>query len=413
VVNGQHTGQVTGTRAGLTPAGPHRAGGQDVVFVFSTETLADACRREFCFTADQALLALCRAQDRIGHITVANPWRSAPVAALRSLRSLLVRDGGSTAVDRVSLVRPLRLRRRDPTSVPALRRSYRRYDRVLRRHAQRAGLIAPAVLTFNPFVAAFCPLRWAASVTYYAQDDWAAFPPAAPWWPAYRAAYTAIRQRGARLVCVSGELAARVAAGGPAVVIPNGLSAGEWRQPLPPPAAVAQLRRPVVAYAGTIDDRLDAGLIERVAADPAVGSVALIGPCDSGLRRRLSSLPKVTLCGPMARRELAGALMHADACVIPHVLSPLTHAMSPLKLYEYLAAGKPVATTELAPVSGVSERVISAGAGDFVAAVRAALSLPPQDEAARLEFVRANCWDARQERTLSVLLADGTQWRAA
>ena len=402
---------VIGARTELEPRLPHPAGTRDVVFTFITETLADSCRREFCFTADQTLLALSRAEDRIGRIIVANPWRWAPGVALRSLRA---RGAGNVAGDRVTLVRPARLRRRDPTAVPALRRSYQQYDKILERHVRRYALDSPCVVTFNPFVAAFCPLRWASSVTYYAQDDCAAYPPTAPWWPAYRQAYSVLRERGTRIVCVSEELAARVTAGGPAVVIPNGLNAEEWRQAPPVPAAFSGLARPIVTYAGTIDSRLDTGLVARVADDPAVGSVALIGPCeDSVLRRKLTSIPKVRLCGSMARRDLAGALMASDACIIPHVASPLTRAMSPLKLYEYLAAGQPVATTDLPPVAGISERVISAPPEDFVAAVRAALDRPRQDETDRQEFLRSNSWEARHERTLRVLLADDTNWQTA
>jgi teichuronic acid biosynthesis glycosyltransferase TuaH len=358
--------------------------------------------------ADQTLLALSRAKDRIGRIIVADSWRWVPGVALRSLQA---RGSGNVVGDRVTLVRPWRLRRRDPTAVPALRRSYRRYDRILERHVRRYALDSPAVITFNPFVAAFCPLRWASSVTYYAQDDCAAYPSAAPWWPAYRQAYSAIREKETRIVCVSDELAAKIAADCPAIVIPNGLNAEEWRQPPSAPAAFRGLARPIVTYTGTIDDQLDADLVAKVAGDPAVGTVALIGHCeDMVLQRRLRSIPKVALCEWMARRDLIGALAASDACIIPHVVSPLTPAMSPLKMYDYLAAGKPVATTILQPVKGISERVISARPEDFVAAVRAALELPPLDEKDRQEFLRSNSWNVRHERTIRVLLADDANW---
>jgi hypothetical protein len=400
---------MTEASTGLQPHLPYRTGTRDVVFVFPIEnTLADASRREFSFTPDQMLLALVRAEDRIGRIIVANPWRWAPGVALRSLRA---RGGGNVVGDRVTLVRPSRLRRSDPTTVPALRRSYRWYDSNLERHVRHFALDPPAVVTFNPFVAAFCSLRWASSVTYYAQDDCTAYPPAAPWWPAYRRAWAILQERGTRIVCVSDELAARITAGGPAVVIPNGLNAEEWRQPPPAPTAFSGLIRPIVTYAGTIDDRLDAGLVAKVADDPSVGSVALIGPCvDSVLERKLRSIPKVTLFGWMGRRDLAGALVASDVGIIPHVVSPL-HGRGQQKLYEYLAAGKPVATTEpRSPVRGISERVISVSPQDFVAAVRAALGQPRQDERDRQEFLCSNSWDARHERTLRVLLADDTNW---
>jgi teichuronic acid biosynthesis glycosyltransferase TuaH len=382
--------------------------GRDVVFTFSGETLADAQQREFCRPPDRALLALCGAKDKIHRILVANPWRCAPVVALKTLRSR--RSEGSSLSD-ITLLRPMRLNRREPTGLTALQRSYQRYDSILERHVHELRLDRPVVLTFNPFVAAYCGLGWASTITYYARDDWASFPPVAPWWPAYRHAYRSIRDRGAHIICVSSELAARVAPDAPAVVLPNGIDEGNWSQYVPPPTAVLSLQHPIVTYAGTIDARLDVGLIAKVADEDSVGAIALIGPIGNGIvAERLKAIPKVRLCGVMSQRDLAGALMHTDACLIPHVDNSLTRAMSPLKLYEYLAAGKPVAATKLPPVTGISGRVIEADGDGFPDAVRAALKMPDQEEAERLEFVHSNSWAIRHDRMLKVILAGDTDW---
>jgi teichuronic acid biosynthesis glycosyltransferase TuaH len=380
----------------------------DVVFTFTKEAFSDACRREFCFTADQALLAISQARDRIHRIIVADPWRSAPVKALKALLS----SGQETAeLDGVIPLRPLRLRRRDPTNLPALERSYRRYDSVLERSVQRFDLSHPAVLTFNPFVAAFCPLKWASTVTYYAADDWASHPRLTPWSPHYLRSYQVLRARNTRIICVSTDLAARVAADAPSVVLPNGIDENYWRQSPPIPAVVSKMRRPIVLYVGAIDKRLDLELVARTADEDAIGSIALIGPVsDSSLTKALQSISKVKLCGPMSRIEVAGALFHGDVCMIPHVINPLTCAMSPLKLYEYLAAGKPVAATDLPPVRNISERVIIDSRENFPAAVLTALSLPRQEESERLRFVSSNSWLVRHERTIRIMLADKTNW---
>ena len=227
-MNRYSAGRMTEARTRLEPRRPSRAGTRDIVFVFLIEnTLADACRRDFAFVPDQTLLAVARAEDRIGRIIVADPWRWAPLVAMRSLRA---RGSGNVVGNRVTLVRPWRLRRRDPTTMPALQRSYRRYDSILERHVQRFALDSPAIVTFNPFVAAFCPLRWASSVTYYALDDCTAYPALAPWWSAYRQAWAVLRERRTRIVCVSDELAAQVAGVGPAVIISNGANAEERHQ---------------------------------------------------------------------------------------------------------------------------------------------------------------------------------------
>jgi glycosyltransferase involved in cell wall biosynthesis len=408
LVNEPTVGEVIGVHTGRDPGLQHRSGTRDVVFTFSTDTLADAGRREFSFTSDQALLTIRDATDRVRRVVVANPWRSGPAVALRVLMSPRQE---AVRVDGTAFVRPLRLRRRDPTAVPALRESYQRYDRILERRVRRLGLISPAVLTFNPFVAAFCPMPWASSVTYYAQDDWASYPPVRPWWPAYRESYRALCEKGTRIICISDELASRVVGNAPVVVQPNGIVEAQWDTPLPPPPAVSAMARPIVAYVGTIDGRLDTGLIAEMAGDGAVGSVAFIGPLhDSDITAKLRSIPKVTLCGPMSRAELAGALMYSDVCIIPHVINSLTRAMSPMKLYEYLAAGKPVATTDIPAVHGVSDRVIVAAADNFPKAVRAALELPSLGEDERLQFVRSNSWAARHGRTLRVMLAEDADW---
>ena len=48
----------------------------------------------------------------------------------------------------------------------------------------------------------------------------------------------------------------------------------------------------------------------------------------------------------------------ADVCVVPHRLNRLTMAMSPLKLYEYLAGGRPVAASDLPAVRAVDPRIV-------------------------------------------------------
>ena len=89
----------------------------------------------------------------------------------------------------------------------------------------------------------------------------------------------------------------------------------------------------------------------------------------------------------------------ADVCLIPHARNELTAAMSPLKLFEYLAGGRPVAAVDLPPIAAVRGRVVLVGEGeDFVPAVGSALELGPAPEDERLAFVREHAWSGRFER---------------
>ena len=62
--------------------------------------------------------------------------------------------------------------------------------------------------------------------------------------------------------------------------------------------------------------------------------------------------------------------------------------MSPLKLYEYLAAGMPVLSVDLPPVRGISDRVLLVDAvADFVDVIDAAIDVGPAPEDERVAFV--------------------------
>jgi glycosyltransferase involved in cell wall biosynthesis len=96
-----------------------------------------------------------------------------------------------------------------------------------------------------------------------------------------------------------------------------------------------------------------------------------------------------------------------DCCLVPFAMNRLTEGVNPIKLREYLAAGRPVVSTalpEVRPYADVVELV--ATPTEFVAAVHRVLA-PDYDDAAarghRRERVAGESWDAAAER-IDVLL---------
>jgi glycosyltransferase involved in cell wall biosynthesis len=164
-------------------------------------------------------------------------------------------------------------------------------------------------------------------------------------------------------------------------------------------------------YAGSLDDRVDAGQVERLAAAYPDASIVIAGPLQKPEHYEpLRRLANVHLPGRVERAELPGLVAAADACLIPHVRTPMTEAMSPLKLYEYLAAGRPVAAVRLPGTTGVSDRVELAEPGtDLAPAVRRALARGPASERERLRFVDDNAWERRIDRILDLAFGDGVR----
>lgn len=300
--------------------------------------------------------------------------------------------------------RPLRLRRTDPVRPDGM---VRRYEAGMRRAAERLGMERPAVITTHPLIAGFGAFQWARSVTYFAWDDWLASVPHRRWWPAYEEAHRRLRESGRRVCAVSEAALASVAPTGPQAVIPNGVDPAEWTELGPAPDWFTAKPSPRMLYIGSLDSRVDLDQVRAVATAYPGGSLTFIGPMlDAGHYATLSDLPNVQVHEGLPRPAIPGLVAAADVCLIPHVRNDLTEAMSPLKLYEYLAGGRPVAAVDLPPIRTVEGRVALVPPGaDFVPAVQRALAIGPADEQERLDFVAANGWSSRFEELLALALA--------
>ena len=231
-----------------------------------------------------------------------------------------------------------------------------------------SGPASPAVITTSPFVAGFAPLRWAGRVTFYAWDEWTSGLPLRHWWPAYEEAYARVGQSGRAVVAVSQAIVDRIMPTGPSAMVPNGVAPEEWRSPPAPPAWFAALPlapHPVRRSGGRPPRRLRRPRGRR--SIPS-GTVVFLGP-----RRRPNGGGSAAQHPKRLDRAAGGSgggasLVHAaEACVMPHRRTRITAAMSPLKLYEYLAGGRPVAATDLPPVQAVHPRIVRVREGDSFA----------------------------------------------
>jgi len=373
----------------------------DVVFTFYQETWTDALKREM-FMAGDRLLATLMEEASVRRLLVADPYRSAPIQWARRLSGQ--RSAPFPAKVHRAFVDPKRLRRRDPASVRALEHVYRSYDRILAKAAAKLGADRPAVITTNPFVAGFSPLRWAGPVTFYAWDDWPSGLPVKRWWTAYEEAFARIRDSQRAVVGVSEAIIDRIRPTGPSAVVPNGVEPEEWRRPGEPPAWFAELPSPRILYVGVLTDRLDIEAIGETAARFPHGSLVLLGPvADPAVVEPLRRYANVQIRPPVGRADVASVIHAADVCIMPHRHIQLTKAMSPLKLYEYLAGGRPVAASDLPPVRAVDPRIVCVPEwGSFSDGVDQALRRGPLPEETRLAFIEANSWSRRHAQILGI-----------
>ena len=245
-------------------------------------------------------------------------------------------------------------------------------------------------------------------MTYYAWDDWTASEPHRHHWPAYRDAFQRIRATGRRVCAISTDALDAIAPTGPGIVVPNGIEPREWDPPGEAPAWLLSQAAPRLLYVGALGTRVDVDPGARGRGGPSRRITHLRRWWqDQAHFEPLLDLPNVSFVTRRPRSEIIGAIAAADACLIPHVRTRLTEAMSPLKLFEYLAGGAPVAAVDLPPIAAVEEKhvFLAPAGGDIVPAVARALEAGRASEAERRAFLRRHSWQQRVDRILELALA--------
>lgn len=301
----------------------------------------------------------------------------------------------------------MRVRRKDGLGKGVLQRTYTDYDRRLESRANEMGLKRPVMITTNPFYAAYAPLDWTGPVTYYGWDEWTALPAVQKWWADLHEAYLRIRARGHRVCAVSQPLLDTLDPAGPAAVVPNGVDPAEWQAPWAQAPWLKSLPPPRILYIGAIHSRLDIEAVRDISRSFPAGSVVFVGHvADAERESQLRSLPNVHLRDPLPRKEIAGVIRNADVCIMPHLKNDLTKSMSPLKIYEYCAAGRPSAVADLPPVHGIHRlvRIVPEGAS-FAEMVRQALQDDPMTEEERQTFLESNSWSRRHDEILELAMS--------
>ena len=391
------------TLAQPTPRQPRASrDARDFVFTFSYESFADAQKRGMMRPPDRLVSTLINSPE-VRRILVADPYRSWLTSWVRGMIDFQHRARESEKFRHVS---PMRIVRADPVSIPELESVYQEYERIVRRAADAAELERPSFVTASPLVAGFTELDWTSGALYYARDDWLSSPARRRYWPAYEEAYRRIAQSGLAVAAVSQEIIDRIGPTGPHRVVPNGIEPREWLGPQPaPPAWLAKIPGPRAAYLGTLDSRLDIGGLEQLARARPDLHIVLIGPVpDRGYIRPLHELPNIHIRGEVRRAEVVAVLRNVELTLLAHRRTALTEAMSPLKVYEYLAAGRPVLATDLRPVRGLGERVLLAETvADFVDLIDPARGMGIETETKRASYIAANAWSTRHEEILALL----------
>ncbi|OKS84875.1 glycosyltransferase [Mucilaginibacter polytrichastri] len=171
---------------------------------------------------------------------------------------------------------------------------------------------------------------------------------------------------------------------------------------LPLHPKLANLPKPIIGYLGTLERRMDYSLILEVVKANPEKTFILAGPVwDNHVPQELFKTKNVHITGPVPYAEVPQMIKGFDVAIIPFKKDEVSATIFPLKLFEYLCAGKPVVVTDFNPdLKDYTAGTVSYAGSPaiFTAALNEALKTnSPEKVAERVAVSKLNTWAKRTE----------------
>lgn len=176
-------------------------------------------------------------------------------------------------------------------------------------------------------------------------------------------------------------------------MIPHGVDTSLFNKPAPR-AIDLPTGKPIAGFYGSIAEWVDVDLMAQVAAAMPNWHFVFIGTIKVDVST-LERLSNVIFLGAKAHQDLPRYSQHWDVSLLPFQLNEQIIASNPLKLREYMAAGRAIVSIDFPQVHQYKEFIeLANGAQQFVAAINRALQQPESQRQLRKQRVASESWSS-------------------
>jgi glycosyltransferase involved in cell wall biosynthesis len=193
-------------------------------------------------------------------------------------------------------------------------------------------------------------------------------------------------------------------------LIPNGVDASHFQRRMSKPLRhygkeISAIKRPIVGYMGDIASWFDSDSFEKCARSMPDVNFVLLGTIKRDVEK-LRSISNIHFFGRIDYDDLPYFLSYFDVCTIPFLINEMTIHVNPIKVYEYMATGLPIVSSNLPEVRELSDLVyFYENPDDFVKKVTDALSESKGGDSSekRKKVSLENSWDARVDEIWNLI----------
>ncbi|MGI5881216.1 MAG: hypothetical protein ACOX6L_11675 [Syntrophomonadaceae bacterium] len=190
-------------------------------------------------------------------------------------------------------------------------------------------------------------------------------------------------------------------------MVPNGCDYDYFSQArsgaLPIPEDIAAIPGPIIGYIGVVASWLDFELIDRLAQTYPDYNIVMIGPLYNvtDVPRR----PNIHYLEFKPYEQLAAYAQVFRVGIIPFKLSSMVESVNPIKMWEYMATGIPIVSTNLPETEKYGDIIhVSVTHEDFIANIQRALYDDTDDlRTKRLAIAAENSWLSRARQIIALM----------
>jgi len=178
---------------------------------------------------------------------------------------------------------------------------------------------------------------------------------------------------------------------------PNGVDFQHFNKPIEKePNELRNVPRPRITYVGAVAEWFDFDLVVNLAHRLPHCNFLIFGQW-SRIKPAPGTYPEnIHILGPVAYEKVPDMLANSDVGLVSFKDTELVRGVSPIKVYEYLAAGLPVVSLRWNELEREALPIyLASNITEFEQGITKALAMPPIQKNKLIDTVRFRSWDHR------------------